>query len=137
MRTLRWGRSRACWRNLVRRHPAHSGARSRKGNCAGTSRQRPQLRLLMTSMPVSPALLRAERLSRRVAERIIVDDVSLEVHAGEIVGILGPSGSGKSSLLRLLNRLDEPTSGTVFLEDTDYRNVAPRQLRRTVGMVMQ
>jgi len=83
------------------------------------------------------ARLRAEHLCRQVGEKIIVDDVSLEVHAGEIVGILGPSGSGKSSLLRLLNRLDEPTSGTVFLENTDYRNVAPRELRRSVGMVMQ
>jgi putative ABC transport system ATP-binding protein len=88
-------------------------------------------------MPHTMARLRAEHLCRKVGEKVLVDDVSLEVHAGEIVGVLGPSGSGKSSLLRLLNRLDEPTSGTVFLENTDYRNVAPRELRRSVGMVMQ
>ena len=88
-------------------------------------------------MPPTMARLRAEHLCRRVGEKVIVDDASLEVHAGEIVGVLGPSGSGKSSLLRLLNRLDEPTSGTVFLENTDYRMVAPSELRRSVGMVMQ
>ncbi len=51
--------------------------------------------------------------------------------------IVGPSGSGKSSLLRLLNRLDEPTSGTVFVEGTDFRNLEPRELRRKLGMVTQ
>ena len=88
-------------------------------------------------MPPTMARLRAEHLCRKVGEKVIVDDASLEVHAGEIVGVLGPSGSGKSSLLRLLNRLDEPTSGTVFLENADYRMVAPSELRRSVGMVMQ
>jgi len=53
------------------------------------------------------------------------------------LAIVGPSGSGKSSLLRLLNRLDEPTSGTVFVEGTDFRNLEPRELRRKLGMVTQ
>jgi putative ABC transport system ATP-binding protein len=59
------------------------------------------------------------------------------VHRGELFGLVGPSGSGKSSLLRLLNRLDEPTSGTVFLEDQDYRQIAPQELRQRIGMVTQ
>jgi putative ABC transport system ATP-binding protein len=50
---------------------------------------------------------------------------------------VGVSGSGKSSLLRLLNRLDEPTSGTVFLEGQDYREIPPRTLRQRLGMVTQ
>ncbi|HTN73471.1 MAG TPA: ATP-binding cassette domain-containing protein, partial [Methylomirabilota bacterium] len=49
----------------------------------------------------------------------------------------GPSGAGKSSFLRLLNRLDEPTAGTVLLDGQDYRAIAPQELRRRVGMVMQ
>ena len=57
--------------------------------------------------------------------------------AGEVLGIVGASGSGKSSLLRLLNRLDEPTAGTVYLDGTDYRQIPPRELRRRVGMVTQ
>ena len=51
--------------------------------------------------------------------------------------IVGSSGAGKSSLLRLLNRLDEPTTGTVRLEGVDYRQIPPRELRRRVGMVTQ
>ena len=54
-----------------------------------------------------------------------------------MLAITGASGSGKTSLLRLLNRLDEPTSGTVFVEGTDYRKIAPRELRRKLGMVTQ
>jgi putative ABC transport system ATP-binding protein len=67
----------------------------------------------------------------------LVDDISVEVRSGEVLAIVGPSGSGKSSLLRLLNRLDEPTSGTVFLQNVDYRQIPPRELRRKVGMVTQ
>ncbi len=53
------------------------------------------------------------------------------------MAIVGASGAGKSSLLRLLNRLDEPTSGTVYFAGEDYRTLAPAELRRRVGMVMQ
>lgn len=82
-------------------------------------------------------VLRTEHLGRRVGEKWIVDDISISVHRGELLGLVGASGSGKSSLLRLLNRLDEPTTGTVFLEDQDYRQIPPRELRRRVGMVTQ
>jgi putative ABC transport system ATP-binding protein len=86
---------------------------------------------------VDGALLRTEHLGRRVGETAIVDDISLGVRRGELLGIVGASGSGKSSFLRLLNRLDEPTSGTVFLDNQDYRNIPPRTLRQRVGMVTQ
>ena len=82
-------------------------------------------------------VLRTEHLGRRAGDVSIVTDVSLEVYHGEMLGIVGASGSGKSSLLRLLNRLDEPTAGTVFLDGQDYRQFSPRELRRRVGMVTQ
>src|SRR5262252_4393655 len=85
----------------------------------------------------APAVLRAENLSRIVGSKTILSAVSFDVCAGELLGIVGPSGSGKTSLLRLLNRLDEPTSGTVSLDGQDYRQIPPRDLRRRVGMVMQ
>ena len=89
----------------------------------------------MESSP--PVVLRTERLGRTVSGRAIVQDVSIEVQRGDVLGIVGPSGAGESSFLRLLNRLDEPTSGTFYLEGRDFREIAPRELRRNVGMVMQ
>jgi putative ABC transport system ATP-binding protein len=82
-------------------------------------------------------ILKIENLSRIVEGKPLVEAVSFEVIAGDILAIVGPSGSGKSSLLRLINRLDEPTSGTVYLEGQDYRQIPPRELRRRVGLVMQ
>lgn len=81
--------------------------------------------------------LETRELSREVDGDLIVDAVSLAVEEGGVLGIVGPSGAGKSSFLRLLNRLDEPTSGTVFLDGTDYRKLPPRELRRRVGYVPQ
>src|SRR5579862_2587305 len=82
-------------------------------------------------------LLTTEHLSRSVGALKLVDDISVQLHAGEVLAVVGPSGSDKSSFLRLLNRLDEPTSGTVFFEKLDYRQIPPRELRRKVGMVTQ
>jgi putative ABC transport system ATP-binding protein len=59
------------------------------------------------------------------------------VQPGEVLAVVGPSGAGKSSFLRLINRLDEPTSGAVVLNGQDYRSFAPCELRRRIGMVMQ
>lgn len=85
----------------------------------------------------SRVILRTDHLGRIAGGVAIVNDVSLEVFRGELLGIVGASGSGKSSLLRLLNRLDEPTSGTVYLDGVDYKNIPPRELRRRLGMVTQ
>jgi len=82
-------------------------------------------------------VLRAEHLGRTVSDKVLVQDANFELQKGEVLAITGSSGSGKTSLLRLLNRLDEPTSGTVFVEGTDYRKIPPRELRRKLGMVMQ
>ncbi len=81
--------------------------------------------------------MRAEHLGRTVSGKVLVEDASFAVRSREVLAVVGPSGSGKTSLLRLLNRLDEPTSGTVFVEGTDYRQIEPRELRRNLGMVTQ
>jgi putative ABC transport system ATP-binding protein len=81
--------------------------------------------------------LKADHLCRVVVGKVLVDDVSVEIRAGEVITVVGPSGAGKSSFLRLLNRLDEPTGGTLRLDGRDYREVEPRELRRRVGMMMQ
>ncbi|HWZ58371.1 MAG TPA: ATP-binding cassette domain-containing protein [Gemmatimonadaceae bacterium] len=82
-------------------------------------------------------VLRTDHLGRTVGDAVLVADVAIDLAPGELLGLVGPSGSGKSSLLRLLSRLDEPTTGTVYVGAVDYRTIAPRTLRRTIGMVFQ
>ena len=82
-------------------------------------------------------VLTTARLTRSIGSLTLIADISVEVQRGEVLAVVGPSGSGKSSFLRLLNRLDEPTSGSVFLENVDYQQIPPRELRRQVGMVTQ
>ncbi len=72
-----------------------------------------------------------------VSGKALIHDVSFDVAQAEVLAVVGPSGAGKSTLLRLLNRLDEPTRGTVLLNDQDCSQLPPRELRRRVGMVMQ
>jgi osmoprotectant transport system ATP-binding protein len=74
----------------------------------------------------------------RGAERVVaVDDVSLDVAAGEFLAIVGGSGSGKTTLLRLANRLIDADSGTITVEGENVRSVDPIPLRRRIGYVFQ
>lgn len=82
-------------------------------------------------------MLATQNLRRVVDGATLLDDVNIEVAAGDVFVVFGPSGSGKSTLLRLLNRLDEPTEGTVLLDGTDYRTLDPQTVRRRVGLVPQ
>ncbi|GAB7020372.1 ABC transporter ATP-binding protein [Halostagnicola bangensis] len=81
--------------------------------------------------------LEADSLTRIVDGDPIVNSVSLRVRESTVVAIVGSSGSGKSSFLRLLNRLDEPTAGTVYLDGTDYREIEPQTVRRRIGLIPQ
>lgn len=81
--------------------------------------------------------LETDSLTRVIDNERIVDSVSLRVRISDVVAIIGPSGAGKSSLLRLLNRLDEPTDGTVYIDGTDYREIDPQELRRRIGLIPQ
>jgi putative ABC transport system ATP-binding protein len=67
----------------------------------------------------------------------VLGDVSLRIPTGHLTVIAGASGSGKTSLLRLCNRLDVPTSGTVRFRGSDLAGLDPLSLRRRVGMVFQ
>jgi osmoprotectant transport system ATP-binding protein len=66
-----------------------------------------------------------------------VGDLSLEVPEGQIAVFIGPSGCGKSTTLRMINRLIEPTSGTITVAGQDVMDVAPHQLRLGIGYVIQ
>ncbi len=66
-----------------------------------------------------------------------VDDVSLQIPAGRVVALLGASGSGKTTTLRLINRLEEATLGQVLVRGADVRRQRPERLRRSIGYVIQ
>lgn len=68
---------------------------------------------------------------------VAVAELSLDVPAGELVVLVGPSGCGKSTVLRMVNRLIEPTSGHLFLGEEDVTQVDPVRLRRRIGYVIQ
>ena len=67
----------------------------------------------------------------------VLDDVSVAIEEGTILAIGGPSGAGKSTMLRLVNRLESVTSGSVLLDGVDVSTIDPIELRRKVGMVFQ
>ncbi|OSC38751.1 ABC transporter ATP-binding protein [Mycobacterium decipiens] len=66
-----------------------------------------------------------------------VDNISMEIPAGEIVMLVGPSGCGKTTTMKMINRLIEPTSGRIFIGDVDVTKQSADQLRRHIGYVIQ
>jgi phosphonate transport system ATP-binding protein len=74
-------------------------------------------------------MLRTEALVKRFGSIVAVDRVTMHIPAGQMVGIIGRSGAGKSALLRLINRLIEPTHGTIHYRDIPSSVLKGRQLR--------
>jgi osmoprotectant transport system ATP-binding protein len=68
---------------------------------------------------------------------VAVHELSLRVPAGELVVLIGPSGCGKTTILRMVNRLIEPTAGRILLGDEDVTSADPVRLRRRIGYVIQ
>jgi phosphonate transport system ATP-binding protein len=87
------------------------------------------------------AMLRIEGLAKRYKTGDhALKGVSFEVAGGQVVGLIGPSGAGKSTLIRCVNRLVEPTSGSVVLNDRNLTNAGGGELRRSrrrIGMIFQ
>ncbi|MDO5612680.1 MAG: phosphonate ABC transporter ATP-binding protein [Paracoccus sp. (in: a-proteobacteria)] len=86
-------------------------------------------------------MLTVENLTKtyRTGDKAL-SDASFTIPAGQVVGLIGPSGAGKSTLIRCINRLVEPTSGTVRLNDTDITRLRAgdlRRARRRIGMIFQ
>lgn len=85
------------------------------------------------------ALIDIENITRLFphSPRPAVDGVSLAVNAGTFVTLLGPSGCGKTTLLKMVNRLYEPSSGRISVNGKDTATVSPTELRRHIGYVIQ
>ena len=79
--------------------------------------------------------IEAHNITKRFGDFVALDDVSIEVPAGSLTALLGPSGGGKSTLLRVIAGLETPDTGTVLIDGTDATRLAPQ--RRNVGFVFQ
>ncbi|MFZ9101836.1 MAG: betaine/proline/choline family ABC transporter ATP-binding protein [Pontimonas sp.] len=84
-------------------------------------------------------LIRLENVTKKYGDgdAAAVNNLTLDVHRGEVLVLVGPSGCGKSTTLRLINRLIEPTSGTLYLNGEDVTSMNPSLLRRKIGYVIQ
>ena len=87
-------------------------------------------------------MIKIDHLSKKYNDNVVLDDISLEIKQGDVVGIIGPSGTGKSTLLRCVNRLETPEKGTVTIGDKviGLSERKPKELlylRQNTGMVFQ
>jgi osmoprotectant transport system ATP-binding protein len=83
-------------------------------------------------------VIRFESVSKRYPDSTVaVDNLSLVAESGQITVLVGPSGCGKTTSLRMINRMIEPTSGTIFIDDRDSSTVPRTELRRGMGYVIQ
>jgi len=84
------------------------------------------------------SMIRLEGVGKTFADgTVAVEALDLDVPRGELVVLVGPSGCGKSTTLKMVNRLIEPTSGTITLDGDDVTHVDPVELRRRIGYVIQ
>ncbi len=84
-------------------------------------------------------MIKIEHLKKEYPDTTPLKDVSVEIHDGDVIAVIGPSGTGKSTLLRCINLLEKPTSGKILVgedEITDSRCDINR-VRQKMGMVFQ
>ncbi len=83
-------------------------------------------------------MIRLESVRKEYASGLVaVQDLTLEIPSGEVCILVGPSGCGKTTILRMINRLIEPTSGQILVDGEDILRVDPVELRRRIGYVIQ
>ena len=84
-------------------------------------------------------MIRIEHLRKEYPTAVPLKDVNVEIHKGDVISVIGPSGTGKSTLIRCINLLDQPTSGKVFVDDEEItaKGCDVARIRRKMGMVFQ
>ncbi|WP_413163204.1 ABC transporter ATP-binding protein [Capilliphycus salinus ALCB114379] len=91
---------------------------------------------LSSNAPVNPQLrLNHVSLQSKIGFQPILQDISVEVEPGDRIALVGISGAGKTSLLRLLNRLDSPSTGEIFFEGENYNKIPVVELRKQITLV--
>ncbi len=82
-------------------------------------------------------MIKLQNITKTYNKTPVVHNVNLEIEKGKFVVFIGPSGCGKTTTLKMINRLIEPSSGSIFIDDTDITRVNPVLLRRQIGYVIQ
>ena len=84
-------------------------------------------------------MIRIEHVRKEYPNAVPLKDVNVEIHKGDVISVIGPSGTGKSTLIRCINMLDKPTSGKIFIdgEEITAKGCDVARLRRKMGMVFQ
>ena len=82
-------------------------------------------------------ILECQNIQLLKNQQTILNDISFSVQAGDSIGVMGPSGSGKSSLFRLLNLLISPTQGQILYKNKNIQQYNPPQLRRNISYILQ
>ncbi|HIN10758.1 MAG TPA: ATP-binding cassette domain-containing protein [Acidobacteria bacterium] len=82
-------------------------------------------------------MIEFQHLTKRYGNQVAVRDLSLTVDEGELLVLLGGSGSGKTTTLKMINRLIEPSAGSVLVDGRDVAELAPHDLRRRIGYAFQ
>lgn len=81
--------------------------------------------------------IRLENIKKSYGQQVILEDFSVEIKDGEMISVIGGSGSGKTTMLKLMNGLLTPDAGHVYIDDVDIQTVNQNQLRRNIGYVIQ
>ncbi|EAH4571169.1 amino acid ABC transporter ATP-binding protein [Campylobacter sp. 2352 PW] len=84
-------------------------------------------------------MIKIENLIKKYGDLEVLKDISVEVHKGDIIAIIGPSGGGKSTFLRCLNKLETPDSGNIYINDVNIldKKADINKIRQKVSMVFQ
>ncbi|WP_249029538.1 betaine/proline/choline family ABC transporter ATP-binding protein [Tannockella kyphosi] len=82
-------------------------------------------------------MIRFENISKSYKNTMVLNDISFEINAGEIVVLIGPSGCGKTTTLKMINKLIQPSGGTIYIKEEDIAGQDPIALRRNIGYVIQ
>lgn len=85
----------------------------------------------------SDTIIRFEHIGKTFGENIVLQDFNLDIHKGEFLTVIGSSGSGKTTMLKLINGLSVPTSGRVLIDGKDISRENQTLLRRNIGYVIQ
>lgn len=82
-------------------------------------------------------MIEYKHVALRYGEKSVLEDVNLKINDGEFMVLVGPSGSGKTTMLKMINRLLEPTDGNIYMEDKRIKDYNQRDLRLSTGYVLQ